>query len=78
MGLLFAGPNEGWELSCDGCWDMMFMQRWDDASSLILEAEQQDWKLDEYAEWDGVMYADAQCHVCVRESKENDEEDEDE
>jgi len=78
MALQFAGPNEGWELTCDGCWDTMFMHRWDEASSLVLEAEQQDWVLDEYGTWDGVTYADAQCHLCIRESKENDEEDDDE
>lgn len=77
MALQFAGPNEGWELSCDECWDLMFMHRWDDASSLVLEAEQQDWKLDEYADWDGVTYADATCLKCLEE-REEDEEDDDE
>ena len=30
---------------------------------------------DEYAEWDGVTYADAQCHECVRLEQEDEEED---
>tara|TARA_R100000329_G_scaffold151329_1_gene147024 strand:- start:1929 stop:2162 length:234 start_codon:yes stop_codon:yes gene_type:complete len=74
MALQFEGPNSGWELSCDGCWDLMFMHRWDDASSLVLEAEQQGWKLDEYPDWDGVTYADAQCHECVQLQQEDEDE----
>lgn len=74
MALEFAGPNEGWELSCDGCWDLMFMHRWEDASSLVLEAEQQDWKLNEYADWDGVTYADATCLKCLEETEEDEDE----
>ena len=50
------------------------MHRWDDASSLVLEAEQQGWKLDEYPDWDGVTYADAQCHECVQLQQEDEDE----
>lgn len=65
MSLLFAGPNEGWELSCDECYETMFMREWDDASNLVLRAEGDGWELEEYAKWDGVTYADAKCHVCL-------------
>ena len=54
MALQFEGPNSGWELSCDGCWDLMFMH--------------------EYPDWDGVTYADAQCHECVQLQQEDEDE----
>lgn len=68
MGLMLTGPDEGWELECDNCYDMLWNQRWLDASSLVLEAEGEGWEL-ECVKWDGVMYADAKCEQC----KESDE-----
>ena len=74
MGLMFTDPDEGWQLECDECYDMAWNQRWLDAGSLVLEAEQQGWKLDEYPDWDGVTYADAQCHECVQLQQEDEDE----
>ena len=64
MSLMFTGPNEGWQLECDTCFESGFMDRWADASTLVLEAELDGWKLEEYDRWDGVTYAEAECPGC--------------
>lgn len=64
MGLMFAGPDEGFELECDSCNDQAWSNRWQDAGSLVVEAASDGWTLDEYEEWDGVSYADAECPAC--------------
>ena len=68
MSLMFTDPDEGWQLECDNCYEMLWSQRWLDAGSLVLEAEGEGWEL-EVTRWDGVTYADAKCEEC----KEGDE-----
>ena len=63
MGLVFAGPDEGFELECDICYQQEWRERWLDAGSLVVEAEEQ---LDK---WDGVTYADVKCPECVEEQE---------
>lgn len=64
MSLMFTDPDDGWQLECDNCYEMLWSQRWLDAGSLVLEAEGEGWEL-EVVRWDGVTYADAKCAECV-------------
>jgi len=69
MSLMFAGPDEGWELECDICYGQEWRERWLDAGSLILEAEGEGWRMDPYDKWDGVTYADAACPECMERDR---------
>lgn len=73
MGLIFAGPDEGFELECDLCYQMEWRERWSDAGSLVLEAEGEGWEMELVEKWDGVTYADAKCPECTEESEDNSE-----
>lgn len=71
MGLIFAGPDEGFELECDICYQQEWRERWLDAGSLVVEAEGEGWEMEMIDKWDGVAYADARCPEC----QEGDDED---
>lgn len=73
MALLFAGPDEGFELECDICYQQEWRDRWCDAGSLVVEAANEGWEMELAEEWDGVTYADAKCPECTEESEDNDE-----
>ena len=64
MGLIFAGPDEGFELECDNCYQLEWRERWLDAGSLVVEAEGEGWVMEQLDKWDGVTYADARCPEC--------------
>jgi len=66
MGLIFAGPDEGFELECDSCYQVEWRERWLDAGSLVVEAEGEGWEMEQLNEWDGVTYADGKCPECIK------------
>ena len=71
MGLIFAGPDEGFELECDNCYQLEWRERWLDAGSLVVEAEGEGWEMEQLDKWDGVTYADARCPECQEGNDED-------
>ena len=61
---LVLDVEDGWSLECDDCMMTEFSGRWEPASVIVLEVEQDGWRLDEYDRFDGVCFADAECAAC--------------
>ncbi len=64
MSLEFKGPNDGWSLNCDKCRHNEFEGKWQPADIIVNDQIRSYWEFDEYANWDGVTFADALCPEC--------------
>ncbi len=63
MALVFD-VEDGWSLECDQCLMSEFSYRWEPMSVIVSEIEKHGWRLDEYDNFDALVFADAECAVC--------------
>lgn len=72
MSLMFEGPIEGWSLACGSCPNEAWSGRWEAADELMYSAEAEGWSFEQYRQWDGVTFADAECPMCNETEEEDD------
>lgn len=64
MALEFISANNGWSLNCDECSHNEFEAKLQLAHIIIDDQIRSYWEFDEYANWDGITFADALCPEC--------------